>query len=229
MQVESPSPSLPTLPEPLARALGFLTKQQNPTRFWEAEMVWNSMQLSQYVLTRKITGRWPLSDAEREGALRHFQVTQLPDGSWPMHGEGEGYVYMTSMAYVALRTLGLGVDHPLCASARHWLHQEGVLGIPSWGKFWFAMLGLYGWEGVNPIPPELFLLPDWVPVQPNNFYCHTRYIYLGIAFLYGKRFTFDLGPLRDELRQELYGQPYADIDFGAHRHDLAPRDVFVRP
>jgi len=229
MQVESPSPSLQALPAPLARALSHLVSVQQPGGYWEAEMVWNSMLLSQYVLTRKITGRWPLSDAERDGAIRHFQVTQLPDGSWPMHGEGPGYVYMTSMAYVALRTLGLGPDHPLLVPARRWLRQEGVLGVPSWGKFWLAMLGLYGWDGVNPIPPELFLLPDWVPVQPNNFYCHTRYIYLGIGYLYGKRFTFDLGPLRDELRQELYGQPYGDIDFSKHRHNLASRDVYVRP
>ena len=36
----------------------------------------------------------------------------------------------------------------------------------------------------------------------------------------------------DELRQELYGLPaerYGEIDFAAHRHDLAPADLFVRP
>jgi squalene/oxidosqualene cyclase-like protein len=88
---------------------------------------------------------------------------------------------------------------------------------------------LYGYEGVNSIPPELFLLPDAVPVQPNNFYCHTRYIYLSIAYLYGKRFTADLGPITNALRAELYDQPFEQIDFAAHRHDLAATDLHVRP
>src|SRR5205814_2175611 len=92
------------------------------------------------------------------------------------------------------------------------------------------MIGLYEYEGMNPIPPELFLLPDWVPLHPNNYYCHTRYIYLGIAYLYGRRFRHELAPaLREALRAELYAEPYDAIDFAAHRHDLAPSDLHVRP
>ena len=26
---------------------------------------------------------------------------------------------------------------------------------PHWGKFWLAVLGVYDWAGVNPVPPEL--------------------------------------------------------------------------
>ena len=148
-----------------------------------------------------------------------------------MHGEGGPYVFMTALAYVALRLLGLGPEHPLCAPARDWLQSQpgGVCAIPTWGKFWLAMLGLYEYDGLNPIPPELFLLPDWVPLHPNNYYCHTRYIYLGIAYLYGRRFTHDFGPIRDDLRRELYGHEYGEIDFAAHRHDIAPSDLHVRP
>ncbi|MCA1665596.1 MAG: hypothetical protein LC659_15235, partial [Myxococcales bacterium] len=75
----------------------------------------------------------------------------------------------------------------------------------------------------------LFLLPEWVPLHPNNYYCHTRYIYLGIAYLYGRRFKCEIGPIRDELRRELYGCEYGEIDFAQHRHDIAPSDVHVRP
>src|SRR5262249_37438168 len=76
---------------------------------------------------------------------------------------------------------------------------------------------------------ELFLLPDWLPVQPNNFYCHTRYIYLAISYLYGKRFRADLGALTDELRADLYDRNYREIDFSKYRHEIAASDLFVRP
>src|SRR5688572_27930777 len=176
-QIEKSRPKIdiPGLNSHLKRALTNLCALQHAGGEWEAEMVWNTMLLSQVVLTKKIVGR-AISTAEREKIMHHYRVSQLSDGSWPMHIEGHGYVYMTTLAYVALRVLGVDRDDPLCARARAWLRANGgVTAVPSWGKFWLAMVGLYEWEGVNSIPPELFLLPDWLPVQPNNFYCHTRY------------------------------------------------------
>lgn len=220
-----------SLADPLGRAVEHLASLQHAAGYWEAEMVWNSMLLSQWVIVQTITGRTIPEDRKRR-AIRHYEVTQLRDGSWPMHGEGQGYVFFTTLAYVALRLLGLGPDEPMVARARAWLHGQpnGVLSIASWGKFWLSMIGLYEYEGMNPVPPELFLLPDALPAHPNNFYCHTRYIYLGIGYLYGRRFRHDLGPtLAAALRSELYEEAYEQIDFSAHRHDLAATDVHVRP
>ena len=91
------------------------------------------------------------------------------------------------------------------------------------------MLGVYGYEGVNPIPPEMFLLPRWLPFHPYHYYCHTRLIYAAMSYLYGARCHADLGPIVGELRKELYAEPYNTIDFRAHRHHLAPTDLYVRP
>jgi hypothetical protein len=30
------------------------------------------------------------------------------------------------------------------------------VGAPQWGKYWLSILNLYEWEGVNPVPPELW-------------------------------------------------------------------------
>src|SRR5205085_12477830 len=117
------------------------------------------------------------------------------------------------------------------STARSWLRKQegGVLAIPSWGKFWLSILGLFEYEGVNPVPPEMFLLPKELPVHPNHYYCHTRLIYLAMSFLYGSRSRAKLGPIVDELRQELFADPYESINFAAHRHDLSTTDVYVRP
>src|SRR6185436_5441420 len=145
---------------------------------------------------------------------------------WGMHPESSGYVFFTTLAYVALRLIGVGPEDPLLATARQWLHAQkgGVLAIPSWGKFWLATLDLYGYEGVNPVPPEIFILPSWLPFHPHHYYCHTRLIYLAMAYLYGSRARAQLGAITGQLREELYGQPYQDIDFAAHRHELAATD-----
>src|SRR6185295_17969207 len=69
----------------------------------------------------------------------------------------------------------------------------------------------------------------WLPVHPDHLYCHTRYIYLGISFLYGSRFQAELDPLIQDLRRELYDQPWETIDFAAFRHRVAASDLYVEP
>lgn len=212
------------------RAVQHLLSLQKPDGGWEGEMVWNTIILSQYVIVQRAVGR-KIPEATVREMIKHYRVTRTKEGGWGMHGESPPYVFFTALAYVALRLLGVSKDDPLCADARAWLHAQpgGVLHIPHWGKFWLSMCGLYGYEGVNPFPPEVFLLPRSIPIAPANYYNHTRYIYLGIATLYGQRFLIDLGPLRDELREELYTQPFEGIDFFRYRHEIASSDLYVRP
>jgi squalene/oxidosqualene cyclase-like protein len=188
------------------------------------------MILAQYVILRAFLRR-QIAEPERARMVRHFQQTRRPDGGWGLHAEAPSYVFVTTLAYVALRLLGLSADAPLTIGARRWLKAQptGVLGIPSWGKFWLAMAGLYDYAGMNPCPPELFLLPAGSPLHPNHLYCHTRYIYLAISFLYGARFRGDLGSVTAELRRELYSEPYDSINFAAHRHEVADTDLYVAP
>ena len=220
---------LATVTESCRRALRRLLELQKPTGDWEEEMVWCTMILAQAVIVRTVAGQ-PYTETEKQAIVKHFAYYQLSDGAWGMHPESPGYVFFTTLAYVALRLLGVPADDPVPTKARQWLRAQpdGVKAIPTWGKFWLAMLGLYEYPGLNSIPPELFLLPEWLPFHPRRYYCHTRLIYLGIAFLYGKRFVADLpAGLRESLRQELYAEPYQAIDFAACRHAVAASDVLV--
>ncbi len=215
--------------EAAQRAAERLLSLQGQRGDWEGEMVWCTMILAQAVIVRTVVGR-PYDDTEKANIVKHFECSQRGDGSWGMHPESAGYVFFTTLAYVALRLLGMAAETDMLAKARRWLHTApgGVKGIPSWGKFWLSLLGLYDRNGLNAIPPEIFLLPEWLPFHPRRFYCHTRQIYLGIAFLSGTRFTASLpGTLRDALRSELYPEPYASIDFNALRHTIAASDLYI--
>lgn len=205
-----------------------LIARQHPDGCWEGEMVWSTVILSQVAITRRIIGH-PFSPDDADSALRYYESTRTADGVWAMHPEGAGSVFATSMAYVAQRLLGTQPDDAMLMQAREWLHRQpgGVAAAPSWCKFWLAILGLYGWEGMNPVPPELFLLPRWLPFHPDRLYCHTRAIYLGMANLYGWRFVADLGPLREDLIRELYGD--SKVEFRKHRHDVSRTDLIHRP
>ncbi len=62
--------------------------------------------------------------------------------------------------------------------------RGGATYITSWGKFWLSTLGVYQWEGQNPLPPEMWLLPHskWTGIglmHPGRFWCHCRMVRSG--------------------------------------------------
>ena len=61
------------------------------------------------------------------------------------------------------------------------LDHGGATHITSWGKLWLAVLGCYSWDGMNPTPPEIWLLPyaSWSGIglaHPGRFWCHCRMV-----------------------------------------------------
>ena len=86
-----------------------------------------------------------------------FARQSKEDGGWGLHIEGESSVYGTCMTYIILRLLGVSEEDPRLVKARGLLHKLGGANCgPHWSKFWLAVLGLREWEGVNPVPPELW-------------------------------------------------------------------------
>mmetsp|Transcript_7791 Transcript_7791/g.24012 ORF Transcript_7791/g.24012 Transcript_7791/m.24012 type:complete len:736 (+) Transcript_7791:79-2286(+) len=159
--------------------------------------------------------------------IRYMFNLQAEDGGWGLHIECKSNIFGTSLQYVACRLLGVPADHPRMVKARQFLHDNGgATGIPSWGKFWLATLGVYEWDGLNPVPPELWLLPDWVPFHPGRWWCHCRVVYLPMGYIYGRRATGPITPLIQELRKELYTTPYKSIDWPAQRHNVNPLDMY---
>ncbi len=217
-------------PDSAASAADYLARIQHADGFWEGEMLWCPVVTAQVIITRHIIGR-PFDADDTRQAMLHFERAQNADGSFGLHPEHPGSVFVTTLSYVALRLLGIEPEHPVAVAARRWVHSQpgGVLSIPTWGKFWLSLVGLYGRDGLRPLPPELVLLPRWFPAHPMRLYCHTRYIYLAMAALQNTGTWFDLGRLGDKLISELYGPGGMPERFAKHRYHLAPADAFEPP
>ena len=149
---------LPEAAQAEGLALRHLVSLQQPDGCWEGEVVWCPMILAQYVIVRTALGQAGWDGETRAGMRCHFEVTRTPEGGWGLHRESSPYVFVTALAYVALRLLGASPEDPLLTEARDWLHRQpgGVAAVPTWGKLWLAFCGLYGYEGVNPSLPELW-------------------------------------------------------------------------
>ncbi|PHT73318.1 Beta-amyrin synthase [Capsicum annuum] len=157
-------------------------------------------------------------------------VSQNEDGGWGLHIEGNSTMFCTALSYICMRILGEGPDggkNNACARARKWILDHGsVTAIPSWGKTWLSILGVFEWLGTNPMPPEFWILPSFLPVHPAKMWCYCRLVYMPMSYLYGKRFVGPITPLILQLREELYDQPYDEINWKKVRRVCAKEDLY---
>ncbi|MCY3920915.1 MAG: hypothetical protein OXG27_00785, partial [Chloroflexi bacterium] len=230
-QTDEPRQTETVLPDAgpaLQRATARLLNLQGEDGGWEGEMVWCPMITAQWVLLQHIIGR-PIEPERRRRLLRYFEQSRLPEGQWGLHDHSAPHLFVTTLVYIAARLLGVERDDRLIEPARRFLHEEGTLGIPSWGKFWLALLNLYDWSGLHPVLPELWSLPRRLPLHPSNWYCHTRLIYMAMAAIYARRFQTPVTPMIASLREELFPQGFESIDFAANRDRLRQADLFAQP
>jgi lanosterol synthase len=169
-----------------------------------------------------------LPDETKEEIVRYLTNMQRSDGGWGLHIESPSTIFGTATNYASMRLLGVPADDDRMVLARKFLAANGgAKGIPSWGKFWLAVLGVYDWEGLHPIPPELWLLPYWLPFHPGRWWCHCRMVYLPMGYVYGARITAEESPLIKELRCELYPEDkYEQIDWPSLRSYVSPLDLY---
>ncbi|KAF2547232.1 hypothetical protein F2Q70_00020044 [Brassica cretica] len=76
------------------------------------------------------------------------------------------------------------------------------------------------------MPPEIWLLPSWLPIHLGKTTCFCRLVYLVTSYFYGKRFVGPITPLILELREELYLQSYEEINWNRARSLYAKEDMY---
>ncbi|XP_075664223.1 beta-amyrin synthase-like isoform X1 [Castanea sativa] len=216
----------------LRRAVHFFAALQSSDGHWPAENAGPMFFIPPIVICFYITGHLnTIFPAEyRKEILRYIYNHQNEDGGWGLHLEDHSIMFSTVLNYICMRILGEGPDggqDNACARARKWiLDRGGVTHIPSWGKIWLSILGMFEWTGCNPMPPEFWLLPSFLPIHPAKMWIYCRLVYMPFSYLYGKRFVGPITPLILQLREELYTQPYNEIKWMKVRHLCAKEDLY---
>jgi lanosterol synthase len=221
-------PELPPAKTPLdavKNGLEFFQHLQLPPGNWGCEYGGPMFLLPGLVISWIVTDT-PIPDAYAIEIKNYLFARKHPeDGGWGLHVEGESTAFGTAMNYTALRLVGVSEEEDWMVKARGTLHKlGGAVNTPHWGKYWLSVLGVCNWEIVNPIPPELWLLPDWVPFAPWRWWIHMRQVFLPMSYIWSRRFTYRTTPLTLQLRKELFTEPWESINWSSHRGTVSPRD-----
>jgi squalene-hopene/tetraprenyl-beta-curcumene cyclase len=155
------------------RAVTHLRALQSPDGWWKGELQTNVTMDAEDLLLREFIGvRTPEETVE---AARWIRSQQRVDGSWATFFEAPADLSTTVEAWVALRLAGDAPDEPHMARAADFVRASGgVAASRVFTRIWLALFGLYPWNRLPALPPEVILLPRWVPLNVYDFACWAR-------------------------------------------------------
>ncbi|CAN6982940.1 unnamed protein product [Brassica oleracea var. botrytis] len=193
----------------LRRGVAFFSALQASDGHWPGENGGTLFLLPPLVFCLYVTGHLEeVFKAEHyKEMLRYIYCHQNEDGGWGLHIESKSFMFTTVLTTYA------------CVFSE-WVQKEDEktrADGPGNGFLTMVILGIYDWSGTNPMPPELWLLPSCLPIHLGKLLCHTRMVYMPMSYLYGKRFVGPITPLIMQLREELYLQPYEEINWNKAR------------
>jgi squalene-hopene/tetraprenyl-beta-curcumene cyclase len=157
----------------LDRAVAHLRALQSPDGWWKGELQTNVTMDAEDLLLREFLG--VRTDTETAEAARWIRSQQREDGSWATFEGGPGDVSTTAEAWVALRLAGDAPDEPHMVRGAGFVRAGGgVAATRVFTRIWLALFGLQRWADLPALPPEVILLPAWMPLNVYDFGCWAR-------------------------------------------------------
>ncbi len=170
----------------LERACAHLLSLQDPAGWWQGELQTNVTMDAEDMLLRQFLGVRRADETERSAAWIRSQQRQ--DGTWANFHGGPGELSTTIEAYWALRLAGdpPEADH-MRAAAAFVRANGGIERARVFTHVWLALFGLWSWEAVPALPPEIVLLPSWVPLNVYDFACWARQTIVALSLVKAHR------------------------------------------
>jgi squalene-hopene/tetraprenyl-beta-curcumene cyclase len=183
----------------LAAAVAHLRGRQSPAGWWQGELATNVTMDAEDLLLREFLGI--RTAAQTEEAARWIRSQQRADGTWATFHGGPADLNTTVEAWVALRLAGDAPAEPHMARAAGFVRAQGGLERTRvFTRIWMALFGLWPWDQLPELPPEMIFLPRWFPLNVYDWACWARQTVVPLTIVGSLRPVRPLPFGIDELR-----------------------------
>jgi squalene-hopene/tetraprenyl-beta-curcumene cyclase len=210
---------------------------QDKTGWWKGELETNVTMDAEDLLLREFLGIRTAEETEQ--AARWIRSQQREDGTWANFYGGPGDLSTTIEAYVALRLAGDPVESPHLRSALAFIIDGGGLEHSRvFTRLWLALFGVWSWDELPNLPPEMIHLPTWVPFNLYDWGCWARQTVVPLTIVATLRpcrpLPFSLDELRSGDLTPPMARPYTwagifqRLDKGLHAYARHPIGILRR-
>ena len=209
----------------VSRSANWLLSAQSQDGYWWGELEADTTLESDYILYLHVLGQ--LKSEKVLKLANYIRKKQLANGGWNIFEGGPSELNASVKAYVALRLAGDSATAPHIVLAKEKVIElGGIEATNSYVRFYLAMVGAIDWGIVPSIPPELMLLPEWVPINIYEMSSWTRGIVIPLSIIYGNKPDWHLpeGVTVDELFKTKGEKPHS---FDWDKRIISWRNVFL--
>jgi squalene-hopene/tetraprenyl-beta-curcumene cyclase len=194
----------------LARARDHLLSLQHEQGYWRGLLQTNVSMDAEDLLLREFLG---IREEERTRlSAQWIRSQQRADGSWGNFYGAPGDLSTTVESYAALKLCGDDVDADHMRHAREFvLAGGGVENARVFTHIWLSLFGIWSWDDVPALPPELMLLPGSAPISIYSFACWGRQTVAALTVVWAYR---PVRPLPFGL-EELFSGASREVERGS--------------
>jgi squalene-hopene/tetraprenyl-beta-curcumene cyclase len=173
-----------------ARAVGaareHLIALQDDEGWWKGELETNVTMDAEDLLLRHYLDI--LDPRQMAASAQWIRRNQRADGTWATFFGGPGDVSTSVEAYVALRLAGDGPEDEHMRRAAEWItNQGGIAATRVFTRIWLAVVGVWDWDDLPFIPPEIMFLPPSAPLNIYDFACWARQTVVALSVVMAHR------------------------------------------
>ncbi len=173
----------PALDEAIERTVLWMLDQQSDEGYWVGELEGDTILESEYILLLAWMGKGDSPEATR--AARYILEKQNPDGSWSLYPGGPIEISASVKAYLALKITGHEVhSEPMIRARQAILDAGGAEKINSFTRYYLALLGIISYRQCPAVPPEIMLVPKWLPFNIYEMSSWSRTILVPLSLLW---------------------------------------------
>ncbi len=168
------------------RTRDHLLAQQHPEGYWLGELQGDTILESEYILLLAWMKREETDIAKQAG--EYIRKQQLPEGGWSQYPGGPLEMSVSVKAYFAMKLTGHDPASEEMSRARHAiLAAGGAEKVNSFTRYYLALLGQIAYRQCPVVPPELTLLPKWMPFNIYEMSAWSRTIVVPLSLLWARQ------------------------------------------